>query len=426
LQWTTATASRAAAGYASLDEVANGINLWLIQFMNKSEIPFQRLLNLGLVQPAFKTSAEVVHWLGAVQAQDFLGAKWAVGLRLKGATEDVVDTAFTSGELLRTHLLRPTWHFVTRNDIRWLLELSRDRVHAANAYMYRKLELDNAVFKQSKTALLEALQGGHQLTRDQLRGVFHKAGIVTQGELRMGYLLMHAELEGLVCSGPRCGKQFTYALLEERVPEAKSLARKDAFSELARRYFASRGPATVRDFAKWSGLTVTEARNGLESIKSELHSEVLDRESYWFPKPRPGRKLKGPRALLLSIYDEYISGYKDRSDIASAKVSEKLVAQGNALGHVIVIDGQIVGTWTRIFTTRAVTIETSFFRPLSKVEQRAVAAEAKVYGEFFNLPALCFPTAGGDFDTIKCVKARKDEREHTTRATVCPPFRRRQ
>jgi hypothetical protein len=356
--------------------------------MNESEIPLQRLFNQGLIPAAFKTPAEVVHWLGAVQAQDFLGAKWGVGLRLKNSTQKQVDKAFTNGEILRTHLLRPTWHFVTAQDIRWMLELTRGRVHAANAYMYRKLELDHAVFKRSETALLKALQGCRQLARDELREVLQNAGINTEGELRMGYLMMHAELEGLICSGARIGKQFSYALLEERVPATKSLMREEAFSELARRYFNSRGPATVQDFAKWSGLTVTEARLGLESVKSRLQSEVRDGDVYWFPESTPDGKLRSSKALLLSIYDEYISGYKDRRDIASVSVSEKLIAQGNALTHVIVIDGQIVGTWSRTFTARAVTIETKFFSLLPKDDKRAVAAEGRRYGEFFGLPVV--------------------------------------
>ena len=361
--------------------------------MNKSEIPLRRLLNQGLIQADFKTPAEVAQWLGAVQAQDFLGAKWGVGLRLKDATEKQVDKAFTSGEILRTHLLRPTWHFVTAKDIRWILELTRGRVHAVNAYMYRKLELDHAVFKRSETALLKALQGCRQLARDELREVLQNAGINTEGELRMGYLMMHAELEGLICSASRIGRQFSYALLEERVPAAKSLTREEALTELARRYFDSRGPATVQDFAKWSGLMVAEARLGLEPFKSRFQSEVRDRDVYWFPDTTPDGKLRSPKALLLSIYDEYISGYKDRRDIAGARVSEKLIAQGNALGHVIVIDGQIVGTWSRTFTARAVTIETNSFRSLTKDEKRAVAAEGSRYGEFFGLPVMFGGTA---------------------------------
>src|SRR5262249_26409370 len=156
------------------------------------------------------------------------------------------------------------------------------RVHAANAYMYRKLELDNAVFKRSNAALAKALKGGNQLTRHELRDVVQRAGIGTDGAFRMSYIMMRAELDGIICSGARCGKQFTYALLDERVPDAKALERDEALAELARRYFISRGPATARDFAKWSGLTLTDARTGLETARAHLQHEVVGEQTYWF------------------------------------------------------------------------------------------------------------------------------------------------
>lgn len=220
--------------------------------MARFDIPRQRLRNQGIAGATFKKPGDVVEWLAAVQAQDYAGAKWALGLRLQDATDDDVEQAFAEGAILRTHLLRPTWHFVTPADIRWMLALTAPRAHAVNADMSRKLELDNALFKRSNAALARALHGGRQLTRDELRGVLQKAGIATDGGLRLGYLLMRAELDGMVCSGARRGKQFTYALLDERAPHAKTLGREEALAELAQRYFVSRGPATVQDFAKRS------------------------------------------------------------------------------------------------------------------------------------------------------------------------------
>jgi DNA glycosylase AlkZ-like len=190
--------------------------------MTSLDIAHRRLANQHIVQPTFKQPGDVVRWLGAVQAQDYAGAKWALGLRLRGVTDDDIDQAFGAGSILRTHLMRPTWHFVTPLDIGWLLALTGPRVHAVNGYMYRKLELDSAIFKRSNATLAKALRGGKQLTRNELRGVLQKAGIATDGELRMGYLMMRAELDGLVCSGARRGKQFTYALVDERAPRAKT------------------------------------------------------------------------------------------------------------------------------------------------------------------------------------------------------------
>jgi hypothetical protein len=352
------------------------------------DIAHQRLHNQHITGTPFERPEDVVQWLSAVQAQDYAGAKWALGLRTHGAVDEDIEQAFTDGSILRTHLLRPTWHFVTPADIRWMLALTAPRVHALNASMYRKLELDSAIFMRSHAALAKALQGGKQLTRDELRGVLNQAGIATDGELRMGYIMMHAELDGVVCSGARRGKQFTYTLLDERAPHAKPLERDAALAELARRYFLSRGPATVRDFAKWSGLTITDARSGLEVVKAQLDNEVADGQSYWFTTTTPSAKQVSPTAYLLSIYDEYISGYKDRSAIGDARLAAKLIALGNALSYIIVVDGQIVGTWKRTLRKGAVVIETNSFTRLTIAENRAVAAAADQYGAFLGLPVV--------------------------------------
>jgi hypothetical protein len=356
--------------------------------MTSFDIAHQRLLNQHIALARLEKPGEVVAWLGAVQAQDYAGAKWALGLRLQGARDDDIEQAFTDGAILRTHLLRPTWHFVTPADIGWILALTAPRVQAVNAYMYRKLELDQTIFRRSSAALIKALQGGKQLTREELRGVLRQAGVVTDGELRMGYLMMRAELDGLLCSGARRGKQFTYTLLEERVAQARTLERDEALAELTRRYFMSRGPATLQDFVKWSGLTTTDARSGLEMVKSNFIHEVIESKTYWFSTSTPFAKASSPTAYLLSVYDEYVSGYKDRSAIGDAEHTAKLVSLGNALTHIIVVDGQIVGTWKRTIRKGTVVIETNPFTQLTKAENRAIAVAARQYGEFLDLPVV--------------------------------------
>jgi Winged helix DNA-binding domain len=178
-----------------------------------------------------------VEWLGAVQAQDFAAAKWALGLRLQGVTDDDIEQAFIDGAILHTHVMRPTWHFVSPADIRWLLALTAPRVHAASASYNRKLELDDAVFRCTHAVLANALQGGKQLTRDELASALQQAGIATEGEQRVTHIMMRAELDGIICSGARRGQQFTYALLAERAPHARMLARDEALAELTRRYW---------------------------------------------------------------------------------------------------------------------------------------------------------------------------------------------
>jgi len=356
--------------------------------MTNLNIQHQRLRNLGIIGSNFQKPADVVNWLGAVQSQDYAGAKWALGVRMNHATDELVDKAFADGSILRTHLLRPTWHFVTPSDIRWMLELTAPRVRAASAYMYRKVELDDKVFKHSNEALEKALRGGKSLTRDELRESLEKANIKTEGEQRMTYLMMQAELDGVVCSGPRRGKQFTYMLLEERVPLVRKLSRDEALIELSARYFTSRGPATVHDYAKWSGLTITDAKLGLDAVKSRFQSEIIDGQIYWFKEPESSVDISSPIIHLLSVFDEYISSYKDRSAMANAKDAEKMVSMGNDLTYIILLNGQAIGTWKRIVKKKEVTITPNFFIPLKKVEKEAFIHTAEEYGKFLDLPVV--------------------------------------
>ena len=301
---------------------------------------------------------DAVRWLVAVQSQDFAGAKWAVGTRVRGATDAAIERAYDAGRILRTHVLRPTWHFILPADIRWVLALTAPRVHAQNNHRYRALGLDATTFRRSHAALRKALEGGHWQTRDELRHVLRKSGVPTDNtDQRMAHIMMHAELDAVVCSGPRRGKQFT-SLLDERAPASKSVARDDAVVELARRFFASRWPATAQDFAKWSGLTVADGRTGLEAIGAP-------------PRTRAARE-PGPVAHLLSIYDEYVSSYKDRSSMASSADARRLVSQGAALYYITTIDGRVVGTWKRAAGARGVSVRFQFFRKLAPAERRAL------------------------------------------------------
>ena len=265
-----------------------------------------------------------------------------------------------------------------------MLTLTALRVHQANAYMYRKLGLDDAVFKRSNAALARALPE-KQLPRDELREVLRKASVPVDGEFRMGYLLMRAELDGIICSGGRRGKQFTYALLDDRVPPFQPVRRDDALAELARRYFRSRGPASIQDFAKWSGLTMTDARSGLEAVKAEFEQDVVRGQSLWFTAPVRYVRRAGSMAYLLSIYDEYVSGYKDHSAVVEKDRGAKLNALGNALTRIIVIDGQIAGTWKRTLSKNAIRIKLSPFDQLKRPATQAVVTAARQYGEFHGL-----------------------------------------
>jgi hypothetical protein len=343
----------------------------------------RRLHSSRLVGAPFANPQDAVRWLGAVQSQDFAGAKWAIGQRIRGVTSADIDRLFNEGKILRTHMLRPTWHFVAPADIRWMLKLTGPRVNAANAYYCRKFELDDAVFAKSNAALKEALQGGVQLTRTEISQVFRKIGINASG-LRLAYLIMRAELDGIICSGALRGKQFTYALLDDRVPRAKTLEREEALAELAKRYFASHGPAQAQDFAWWSGLAIAEAKAGIEMAKPSLLHETVDSKTYWSATGQATSKFKTPLVHLLPNYDEYLIAYKDYSPMLDAKL---LSRAGDAfMAHIIVLNGQVVGGWRRTVKKNEIVITTNLLVRLDKAEQSALQMAAERYSRFMRLP----------------------------------------
>jgi len=307
------------------------------------DIAQARLSNQLLGRVKKKTPGEVVAWLGAVQAQDFAAAKWALGLRLERSTDADIEKAYNAGEILRTHVMRPTWHFLAPQDIRAVLALTAPRVQAGNATQYRKLELDGKLLSRCRRVLAEALRGGQHLTRSELASRLAEKSIEAKGQ-RLAYILMHAEFEALICSGPRIGKQFAYALLEERVPKAGALSPEQALAEWTFRYFLSHGPAQAKDFAWWSGLTLQEAQRGLEMLDGKLLRETIDGKTYWRSPNGDGAKPGGPKALLLSIYDEYTIAYRDRGALGAERYIERLISMGNALTSVLVLDGSIAGT----------------------------------------------------------------------------------
>lgn len=345
------------------------------------EIFRRRLANQRLTQAHLQTPADVVAWLGAVQAQEYPGGLWALGLRLQSATQDTVDQAFNDGTILRTHVLRPTWHFVTPADIRWLLALTSARVHARITPMYRRLELDAPLLARSEAVIARELQDGRHRTRAELGAALSQAGISTE-ELRLGHLLIHAELEGLMCSGPRRGKQFTYALLEERAPQAKTLSPDEALAELVRRYYTSHGPATVQDFAWWSSLTVAGARRGLELAAPHLDQALIDGQTYYFGASQATAADQSEADFLLPTYDEFLVGYRsfDRARRGGQEVSDQVL-----FNSAVLTGERIVGSWRRTFLKGTVAIEIAPFAPLSPEQAAAVATAARRYGAFLGM-----------------------------------------
>jgi hypothetical protein len=337
-----------------------------------SSLLADRLRNQRLVASACKTAEAVVAHLGAVQSQDYTGAAWALGQRAPGLTAADVEAAFSAGRVLRTHVLRPTWHFVAPADIRWMLALTAPQVHARMRTYDKPLELDAKVYAKARAVMERALEGGRFLTRTELGAALRRARIVAAGQ-RLAHLVMHAELEGAICSGPRRGKQFTYALLAERAPKARALTREAALAELARRYFASHGPATLRDFVWWSGLRVKDAAAGVVLGKVDALKT-------------PPRACSAPGAnYLFSNYDEYLIAYRDRDAVLDPGRARNLGFL-QEFPHQIVLDGRVAGSWRRHLSDTRATVVAKPFNPLNKRDQRALEGQAEACGRFFGRP----------------------------------------
>ena len=309
--------------------------------MRSAEIVRHRMHSQRLWGDPLESAEEVVRWLGALQAQEYVYAKWSVAQRAAGVDEAAMDQTLAAGAILRTHLLRPTWHFVLAEDIRWILKVSAPRVNALNGHYYRKLGLDDELFAVSNAAICNALKRGPHLTRKELAVVLERAGIEASG-LRLGYIVMRAELDGIICSGALRGKQQTYALLDERAPEATTLDTDEALAELTRRYFTARGPATLKDYLRWSSLTAREGKKGLYSIESELDREVLDGRTYWFATPSLDAR-KGSKVVdLVQGYDQCIMSYSESRDVLLAGVSDPAVThEVQPFLHAILLDGRL-------------------------------------------------------------------------------------
>jgi len=333
----------------------------------------------------------VVRHLLAVQSQDYPNATWAVAQRLDGADETDLDRAFDAGEILRTHVLRPTWHFVAPDDLRWLLALTAPRVHQASAFQYRLLEIDGALAARSRKVIERALRGGISLTREELGARLREAGIGATGP-RLGYLVSHAELEGVVCSGPRRGKRHTYALVDERVPPAPPRERDSALAELARRYVEGHGPAQMADLAWWSGLTVADARTALESASPPLVRDEAGGRAFWVSPASASASATASRdspvVQLIPNYDELLVAFRDRSDAFDPGLPAGLRVAQVILGHVVVRDGLVVGRYRRRNEPGALgtALDVELAVALDEAERAALRGAVERFSRFLGRP----------------------------------------
>jgi hypothetical protein len=347
------------------------------------EISNTRLFSQKIAATEFTSAKEMVGWMGAMQAQDYTMAKWALGTRLLNSTDEMVENAFNKGDIIRTHLMRPTWHFVSADDIYWMNNLSAFKIKSKLKSRHHELELSDSIISKSNTIFEKALLKGENLTREEMAAELERANVKPNNN-QLYHLLFCAELDGIVCSGKMKGGKQTYALLSERVPFKRDLTKDESLAELAIRYFTSRCPATIDDFAWWSGLTISDAKNGLELVKSGFISETIDSMLYWFPISFSNAQSDKTSVHLLPAFDEFLISYKNRSASLSLTDNLKAVSSNGVFHPIVVRNGQVIGIWKRTIKKEKVIVEISFFQSPEPSTKSLVEIEAYRFGQFIH------------------------------------------
>ena len=353
--------------------------------MEPSNISRIRLTCQQIAKTSFSGAQEIVGWMGAMQAQDYAMAKWAVGVRLPGSTQAAIQGAIDTGQVLRTHVLRPTWHLVSAEDIAWMLALTAPRLKASLMPRHAELELSEVIVAKSNRLIERALRDGHHMKRDELMMVLKQASIPTN-ENRASHLFLCAELEGILCSGADRDGRPTYALLPERVPEKKSLSKEEALASLAKSYFTSRSPATLQDFTWWSGLTSQDARQALDLVKTNFVPETIANQTYWLSPACADSAISSQETLyLLPAYDEFLISYQERGASLQQAESPRTVSENGIFRPVIVLDGQVIGIWKRKLAQNKVVVEVELFKPANQTLFHKIEAAAARFAHFLGL-----------------------------------------
>ncbi len=356
--------------------------------MSNLNIPLSRLHHQALIQPSFQTPHQIVAHLGALQAQDFAGAKWAIGLRLPDATNTTIEAALAAGTIVRTWPMRGTLHIIAAEDIRWMLKLLTPRIIANSGRRHKQLELDETIFNHAADIFTTALQGGRQLTRKELLETLETAGISTAKQ-RGYHILWWAAQHGLICFGPVQGKQHTFVLLDEWVPESKQLTHEESLAEIARRYFTAHGPATLADFVWWTGLYTADARTALEMVQEQLTSVTMDDQTYWLLPNTPPLTDDSTNVQLLPGFDEYLLGYTDRTAaLAPEHIPFIHPGKNGVFRPPLVINGRVAGIWQRKLKKNSVDVEMTPFAPLGKQELAEIETAVERYRHFEEKEAV--------------------------------------
>jgi hypothetical protein len=339
--------------------------------MTLPEISRIRLHNQKIVTTEFKTAKEIVSYMGAIQAQDFTMSKWAIGLRLLNSHESDIDHAIDNGEIIRTHVMRPTWHFVAAEDLGWMVTLTSNRIKSTLKTRQKNLELSEDLILKCLNIIEKEFQKSSDLTRSEISQALQKEKIRTD-ENRLSHILLCAELEGMVCSGKIKNGKPTHSLISERVTFMNKMTLDESLAELAKRYFTSHGPATLKDFIWWSGLSARDARNALEFVRSSFISEKVGSEEYWLTDRFPRKTKTDLSVYFLPAYDEFLISYADRSASISPTYNKKTISQNGIFRPVIVVDGKVAGIWKKTKMRDQTIIETSDFESRDKIDEEHV------------------------------------------------------
>ncbi len=347
----------------------------------QDNIPVLRSVNQQLVSSGFKTAKEIAGWMGALQAQDYRMSKWAFGIRLRNSTEVTIDQEIDSGAIIRTHLLRPTWHFVSADDIYWLLDLTAPRLTAASKSRDKQLGLTDSIIKRCNGILEKSLRDGNHKTREELKSELERFKINIDGN-RASHIFMRAELEGIICSGRQNKGRPTYTILSEWVPQQRHKNREESLKELALRYFTSHGPATIHDFIWWSGLTIKDAKKALEFNKDYLLSEVIQNQTYWLTDTYKTPGAETDEIFFLPAFDEFLISYRDRSASLSLVDNKKAVSENGIFYPALLQNGQVIGTWKRSIKNNRVYLSKNLFGPVTQDLEEAIFKSSVRYSDF--------------------------------------------
>jgi hypothetical protein len=347
----------------------------------------QRMWSSLLWSEPLSEPEDVVGWFGAAQSQEYEPAKWGIAMRTTNAGNASLDRLVDEGRILRTHALRPTWHFVLPEDIRWIQALTGPRVHVLNGHYYRQLGLDGELLTRCEGLIARWLEDEGDLTRTELGERLGVEGIEAKGN-RLGYIMINAELNGLVCSGPRRGAAHTYALISKRAPKALELTEDQALLELTIRYFQSHGPATVKDFRWWSSLTIAQIRRGLELAGDRVHNEKVGDHELWSLDGTNSSFPIRSTVHLLQAYDEYTVAFADtKAAVDAAGIGTAApVIERRAFYNALVVDSQLAGWWRRKLSRSDIELEVKPIRQLTEEELGLLRETAEAYGRFHGLP----------------------------------------